>query len=182
MKHPLEAIPHSKRLGMFLVLLALFLVLTISFRFIGPAQPTMVDFELAGTTARATEIINTWDTPDKVRAGFSLGFDFLYMPVYSTLFALACVWAAGVLAHRRWRATALLLAWSLWAAALFDAIENVALTVMLLGTVADPYPQVAMVCASIKFGLILLGLVFALIAYIVLLARKASLSKSRDAA
>ena len=91
MKHPLESIPHGKQLGVFLALLALFLVITVGFRFIGPAQPTIVDFELAGTTARAIEIINSWDTPDKIRAGFSLGFDFLYMPVYSTLIALA--WA-----------------------------------------------------------------------------------------
>jgi hypothetical protein len=178
MKHPLEAIPHGKRLGVFFALLALFLVITIGFRFIGPAQPTIVDFELAGTTTRATEIINAWDTPDKVRAGFSLGFDFLYMPVYSTLIALACVWAAGVLAFRQWRTTGLLLAWGLWAAALFDAIENVALTIMLLGTVADPYPQIAMVFASIKFALILLGLVFVLLAAIIFLVKRASRPKS----
>ena len=182
MKHPLEAIPHGKRLGVFLVLLALFLVITIGFRFIGPAQPTIVDFELAGTTTRATEIINTWDAADKVRAGFSLGFDFLYMPVYSTLIALACVWAAGVLALRQWRTTGVLLAWGLWAAALLDAIENVALTVLLFGTVANPYPQVAQVCASIKFGLILLGLVFALVAAIIFLVKKAGGAKSKAAA
>lgn len=181
MKHPLEAIPHGKRLGVFLVLLALFLVITIGFRFIGPAQPTIVDFELAGTT-RATEIINTWDAADKVRAGFSLGFDFLYMPVYSTLIALVCVWAAGVLALRQWRTTGVILAWGLWAAAILDAIENVALTIMLFGTVADPYPLVAQICATIKFGLILLGLVFALLAAIIFLVRKASRSKSRAVA
>ena len=182
MKHPLEAIPHGKRLTVFYVLLALFLIITIGFRFIGPAQPTIVDFELAGTTARSAEIINAWDTADKVRAGFSLGFDFLYMPVYSTLIALACVWAAGVLAFRQWRTTGLLLAWGLWLAALLDAKENMALTFMLFGTVADPYPQVAQICASIKFGLILLGLVFALVAAIIFLVKKASRPKSRKAA
>jgi hypothetical protein len=182
MKHPLEAIPHGKRLTMFYILLALFLIITIGFRFIGPAQPTIVDFELAGTTARASEIINAWDTMDKVRAGFSLGFDFLYMPVYSTLIALACVWAAGVLARKQWRTTGVLLAWGLWAAALLDATENIALTVLLFGTVANPYPQVAQVCASIKFGLILLGLVFVLIAAIIFLVKKAGGAKSKAAA
>ncbi|MBM3183508.1 MAG: hypothetical protein FJZ83_05675 [Chloroflexi bacterium] len=177
MKHPLEAIPQGKRLCLFLTLLALFLVITIGFRFIGPAKPNIVDFELAGTTSRASEIINAWDAQDKARAGFSLGFDFLYMPVYSTLIALACVWGAGILASRQWRTTGLLLAWGLWAAALLDAVENVALTVLLFGTVADPYPQVAQVCASLKFVLILLGLVFAAVAAVAYLGKKRKASR-----
>ena len=173
MKHPLEAIPHGKRLVVFLALLAVFLVITIGFRFIGPAEPDIVDFELAGTTERATEIINAWDVQDRIRAGFNLGFDYLYMLVYSTLIALACVWGAGVLASRKWRATGLLLGWGLWAAALFDAVENVALTVILFGTVAAPYPQVAQICANFKFALIVLGLLFAAVAAVVYLVRKA---------
>ena len=174
MKHPLEEIPHGKRLAVFLTLLAVFLVITIGFRFIGPAKPSIVAFELAGTTDRATEIINAWDMQARLRAGFNLGFDYLYMPVYSTLIALACVWGAGVLASRQWRATGLLLGWGLWAAALFDAVENVALTVLLFGTVAAPYPQIAQVCAILKFGLIVLGPVFAAVAAVVYLVRKAA--------
>ena len=42
MKHPLEAIPHRKRLVVFLALLAVFLVITIGFQSIGPAEPSMV--------------------------------------------------------------------------------------------------------------------------------------------
>jgi hypothetical protein len=177
MKHPLEAIPQGKRLCVFLVLLSLFLVITIGFRFIGPAKPNIVDFELAGTTARTSEIINAWDTQDKVRAGFSLGIDFLYMPVYSTLIALACVWAAGIFASRQWRATGLLFAWGLWAAALLDAVENMALTVLLFGTVANPYPQIAQLCATLKFCLILLGLAFAVVALVAYLVKKATVSR-----
>jgi hypothetical protein len=173
MKHPLEAIPQGKRLLVFLALLAVFLVITIGFRFIGPAQPSIVDFELAGTTDRAAEIINAWDTQDRIRAGFSLGLDYLYMPVYSTLIALACVWGAGVLASRQWRATGLVLGWGLWAAALFDAVENAMLTVVLLGSVAEPYPQVAQECAILKFILIFLGLAFVVVAAVAWLVRKA---------
>ena len=174
MKHPLEAISHGKRLVVFLTLLAVFLVMTIGFRFIGPAEPNILDFELAGTTDRATQIINAWDMQDRVRAGFSLGFDYLYMPVYSTLIALACVWGAGVLASKKWHTTGLLLGWGLWVAALFDAVENVALTVILFGTVAVPYPQMAQMCAILKFGLIVLGLVFAAVAAVVYLVRKSA--------
>jgi hypothetical protein len=172
MKHPLEAIPHGKRLVVFLALLAVFLVITIGFRFVGPAEPSIVDFELAGTTDRTAEIINAWDMQDRMRAGFNLGLDYLYMPVYSTLIALACVWGAGLLASRQWRTTGLLLGWGLWAAALFDAVENAMLTVVLFDTVSAPYPQIAQVCAVLKFGLILLGLAFVVVAAVVYLARR----------
>ena len=86
------------------------------------------------------------------------------MPVYSTTIALACVWGAAVLSAGRWRILGLLLAWGLWLAAIFDAIENSALIVMLFGTVANPYPQMAYICAICKFSLIILGLVYILIA------------------
>jgi hypothetical protein len=179
MRHPLEAIPQGKRLVVFLALLAVFLVMTVGFQFIGPAKPSIVDFELAGTTGRATEIINAWDMQNRIRAGFSLGLDYLYMPVYSTLIALACVWGAGLLASRQWRAAGLSLGWGLWAAALFDVVENTALTVILFDTVAAPCPRVAQVCATLKFGLIGLGLAFVVTAAVVYLVRRTK-SKTRS--
>ena len=42
-----------------------------------------------------------------------------------------------------------------------DAIENVALTVSLLGGVRAPWPLVAWACASLKFALLALGLLYA---------------------
>ena len=89
--HPLNAIPSSKRARVFVLLLIATLVITFLFRIIGPAQPTIVDFELAGSVPKAQAIIAAWNENDRIRAGFSLGFDYLYMPVYSTTIALACV-------------------------------------------------------------------------------------------
>jgi len=159
--HPLAALPSGKRTRVFVPLLIATLVITFLFRFIGPAQPTIVDFELAGSVPQAQAIIDAWNENDRIRAGFSLGFDYLYMPVYSTTIALACVLAAGVLKGKPWRSIGLLLAWGLWAAAIFDAIENVALFTELLGNNVAPWPQIAQVCAAIKFGLILAGLGYA---------------------
>jgi hypothetical protein len=158
--HPLNAIPSDKRARVFVPLLIATLVITFLFRFIGPAQPTIVDFELAGSVPKAQTIIDAWNANDRIRAGFSLGFDYLYMPVYSTTIALGCILAAGVLSKRAWHSIGLLLAWGLWAAALFDAIENLALFTELLGNNVAPYPQIAQICATIKFGLILLGLLY----------------------
>ncbi len=164
--HPLAAIPSNKRARVFIPLLIATLVITLLFRFIGPAQPTVggtpsiVDFELAGSVPKAQAIIDAWTANEHIQAGFSLGFDYLYMPVYSTTIALACVMAAGVLKRRTWHGLGILLAWGLWVAAIADATENLALLTELFGSNVAPWPQVAQICATIKFALIVLGLLY----------------------
>ena len=172
--HPLNAIPSDKRARVFVPLLIATLVITFLFRFIGPAQPTIVDFELAGSVDKAAQIINAWNEPDRIRAGFSLGFDYLYMPVYSTTIALACILAASVLIRNAWRMFGLLLAWGLWLAAICDATENLALFTVLLGNNVAPYPQMAQICATIKFGLILAGLLYVVVGVVLRVVRRSS--------
>jgi hypothetical protein len=46
-------------------------------------------------------------------------------------------------------------------AALLDATENAALIVMLWGTLVEPLPSIARWCATGKFTLIAVGLVYA---------------------
>jgi len=171
MRHPLEAIPPDKRVRVFIPLLTATLLITFAFRFIGPAKPTIVDFELAGSVTKAADIINTWTPMDRIHAGFSLGFDFLYMPVYSTTIALACVWAVTVLRSGAWKSIGRALAWGLWLAAIFDAIENLALISNLFGTPIEPFPAIAAGCATLKFGLILAGLLYVILAAVQRLRR-----------
>jgi hypothetical protein len=170
MYHPLNAIPHDKRLPAFLILLAATIGLSVVFRMIGPLSPNIVDFELAGTVAAANGILNAWDGLAKMQAAFNLGIDYLYMPVYSTTIALACIWAATVLDRKVWQGMGVALAWGLWLAAIFDAVENYALVTVLYLGAAAPYPMVARFCATCKFGLILLGLAYCVIAAIIWIA------------
>ena len=167
MYHPLNSIPQGKRLATFLLLLVATVALSVILRVIGPSTPNIVDFELAGSIGRASSIINAWDIAAQLRASFGLGLDYLFMPVYSTTIALACLWGAGVLPGRKLRALGMLFAWGLWLAAVFDVIENLALLVMLFGTVEAPYPQMACICATCKFSLIILGLVYIVTAVII---------------
>ena len=160
MYHPLNSIPQGKRLATFVPLLVTTVALSITLRVIGPSTPNIVEFELAGSIGIASSIIDAWDIATQLRASLGLGLDYLFMPVYSTTIALACIWGAGVLSGRKLRALGVLLAWGLWLAAVFDAVENLALLVMLFGTVAAPYPQMACICATCKFSLIILGLVY----------------------
>ena len=166
MRHPLSRLTPDAQRRVFVPWLIATLLMTFLFRFIGPAKPSIVDYELAGSVSKATEIINAWNENDRIRAGFSLGVDYLYMPVYSTTIALACVLGAGVLKNKSWRTIGILLAWGLWAAAVFDAIENLGLVVSLFGSPVAPWPLVSQVCATLKFMLIIVGLLYVIVGVI----------------
>lgn len=168
MRHPFEAIPADRRKLIFGPALALTLVVMASLSLVGvplntdAAPQGILSFELAGSAPAARAILDSWDPLTRVHAGFSLGLDFLFLVLYSTTIGLACVWAASVWRNQRQSlaAVGLLLAWGQGLAALLDAVENTALLVTLLGSPAAPWPQIALGCAALKFGLILLGLAY----------------------
>jgi hypothetical protein len=82
------------------------------------------------------------------------------------------VWLAGAPGRFGVVATGLsALAWRQWLAAGLDAVENCALTLMLLNAPVEPWPQVAFWCAAAKFTLIVAGPFAALLALVYLLIR-----------
>ncbi len=171
MRHPLATTSAAKGWTLFVPLLVLTLVVMAVLQVTGTHLKTeaapqgIVSFELAGDVPTAQEILDSWDVRAHSHAGFSLGFDFLFLVLYSTTIAYACVWLPGAF-RDTWRLLAsagLLLAWGQWLAALLDAVENAALLVILLDTPAAPWPQIARWCAICKFALILLGLLYALV-------------------
>ena len=85
------------------------------------------------------------------------------MPIYSTTIAFACIWAADILKRRQWplAQAGAALAWGLWCAAAFDAMENLALLQVMFHGPAAPWPQLSFICACVKFSLIFLGLLYA---------------------
>jgi hypothetical protein len=169
--HPYQRIPPKHRDAVFLSFLALTLVLmTVLWLIDVPLKTTaapqgIVSYELAGSVTEAQRILDSWSPTARLYAAFSLGLDYLYMPAYAIAIGLACAWAAELWSRRR-RRLALAgvgLAWGLMAAALCDAIENVALITMLLSGVREPWPALAGICAAVKFLLIGAGLVIALL-------------------
>ncbi|MBI3694379.1 MAG: hypothetical protein HY238_06025 [Acidobacteria bacterium] len=110
-----------------------------------------MSLELAFTPERAGRMIASWG-PAQDAAIRLQAQDDIWLFVYSTTLALACVMAAGRFAG--------LVAWAQWLAGLFDFLENRAIARMLAGTVAAPWPQVAGACASLKFLLVLGGLLY----------------------
>ncbi len=179
MKHPLEFIPDRVRKPLFLALLVwtlgLFAIMQLLNRpLVTEAAPKgIVSLELAGTPEHSFQIITSWGSSASNRpliegitpllyAAFGLGFDYLFMPSYAVIIALAVLLALG--RQMGWFASlGVWVGWGSLAAALFDAVENYALWRVLLGSMFSSYPEVAALCAAVKFGLILLGVAYALL-------------------
>ena len=159
-------IPQSMRRPLLAVLtvLCLPLMALASGRLTTPLTPRgIVDLELAGTEQRARTVLAAWDSAAKRRAVLAVRLDFLFLLVYSTAISVACMLAAGRLAHKPQMARAgRALAWLQWGAGLLDAIENTALLQILHGRIQQPWPEIARACALPKFALVALGLLYAL--------------------
>lgn len=163
MRHPLQAVRNTRRA--FLWLLLATLVVVVAFQVVGPTGPGVVDLELAFTYERTVSLIEQWSVPEQLRLAFGMGFDYLFMPLYSTTIALACVWVTQV-SRQGWRSAAALFAWAVWVAAGFDAVENVAMFTSLLGAASATTALVAGLCAVVKFALIIAAVVFVVVALV----------------
>ena len=125
-----------------------------------------VDLQKVATADGFARIANAWIArPDAALAGFNLGFDYLFMPLYGFAFYYGALAArdafakAGVLAPLVHAAAAVPLA-----GAIFDAVENALETVMLMNGPTDSVAAIAftatnakMICFYVGLGLSLLG-------------------------
>jgi len=170
MSHPFEKLHPVNQRKLFIFLLILTILIMLIMNMVGmtlytaEAPSGIISFELAYSPGRTQEIINSWSSAAQLRAAFIQGLDFLFPLVYSVMFGLGSIMAAGVFRIRgnpfaRWGVT---LAWGLGLAALCDYIENIALITLLFGRVVPPYPEIAGVCAVIKFTVILIGSIYML--------------------
>jgi len=88
---------------------------------IGCRASGIVSFELAGKLSLAQEMVKSWGQLGQVYAGVNIGFDFVYIITYVIAIGLGCVIVArgGFLSS-----VGVVLAWAMFAAGLFDCIEN----------------------------------------------------------
>ena len=171
MQHPFESVPIEKRRTTFVPLFILTLVVMIVMNGVGAALNTgaaplgIISFELAGDVSTAQAILDSWDSQARIHAAFGLGFDFLFLLLYSTVIGYACAWVSSGLRDtmRSLALLGLLLAWGQWLAALLDGVENTALWIILTSGPSVPWPQVAWWCAAIKFIIVIFGLIYAML-------------------
>ena len=171
MPHPLDFIPTSSHKKIFLPLLVLTLVLLGVFQLLdlplrNPVSPSgIVSFELAGTPEKADAIIQSWDASAQLFAAFGLGFDYLFMIAYGLTISLGVLMAASKHGGK-FSQIGGYVGWGVLLASLFDALENFALWRLLSGSATAFCPYVAAVSATIKFVLLIIGLGFALVGWL----------------
>jgi hypothetical protein len=127
--------------------------------------PTILDFEFAGSHARAAQIIAEWGARGRSAAHLSLLLDYGYMLSYGLFFGLAGFAVRDMARGRGWRRLAdigVVVPFLALAAASFDASENVALLLTLAGNGGSFAPPFAAICSAIKFTLISIAIVYAL--------------------
>ena len=135
------------------------------------AQSGILSFEFAGTLAAAQAMVKSWGQPGQVYAGLNLGFDFVYIITYVVAIGLGCVIVArgGLLSQ-----VGIILAWAMFAAGLFDCIENYNLIQILLGNGQEINAMLAQWCATVKFAIVILGLAYFFIGGAIVGVRKLS--------
>lgn len=139
------------------------------------APEGILSFEFAGSLDAAQLMLDSWKAMAMRYAGLNLAFDYPFMLSYGLFLA-----SLTELVKRKARAGFLqnigrLFVIGMLLAALLDAIENVALIRLYLGVESNGMAQLAYWCAGIKFGLILSGLAYILVAFVIsLIGRKRS--------
>jgi hypothetical protein len=127
----------------------------------------IVSLELAGSSAGAGRILDSWDDLARLHAAFSLGFDYLFLCAYGALAwsllrlrAMALDGAPRLqpATRARWARACRSFSFAAWAAAGCDALENAALW-RVLADPAAPWPTItaiAAILASAKFAVLAL--------------------------
>lgn len=127
--------------------------------------PGILSFEFAATKARASQILTEWGPKGRDIARLSLIVDYAYMISYGSFFTLAGLATRDVALTRNWRGLATagtIVPFFALAAAIFDAIENVLLILVLEGHAGQHAPLIATICSSIKFTLITIAILYVL--------------------
>ncbi len=172
MNHPLTFIHKWNRKPVFFALLAWTLVLFVIFQLLNAPLITsiapygIVSHQFAWTAEKAQAILASWAGRPSLFAAFGLGLDFLFIPSYALTLGLGALLAAG--RHRNmavWlRQLGIWATYGVFAAATFDVLENILQArQLLLGAITAPVTILTGVCATLKFALLALGILYGLV-------------------
>ena len=123
--------------------------------------PNIVAFELAGTVEAASKIISDWSSQQIERVRISIYLDFVFILAYCSAFMFACRASSNYSGVQFFSKTGKQLVVLIWIAGLCDAAENIAM-LKTLREISQTPVSVAFYTATVKFGILLLALVFIL--------------------
>jgi len=134
---------------------------------------TILDFEFAWTKVRIDTIFLRWGPLGMAEQAAGVYWDFLYIFGYAVpLFALILFFSRKL--EDRVATIGLYMSLTPIIAGIFDLIENINLLIMLTTTpnFASFVPLIASVAATIKFGFLIVGAIFFLVALALFIIKK----------
>ena len=132
----------------------------------------IIEFELARTSAKASQFYGDLGDKGRDAASESLYLDYPFLLLYGFLYAAVCLVVAARAAERglarvaRWGRPAAIAG---LLSASCDAVENAALLRVLDGHTDQPWPGIAFTFASAKFLLTAFVLVYAVVGFVLTL-------------
>lgn len=133
----------------------------------------IIELEFTGTAAKAEQHYEDLGPDGRSAARTSLLLDYPYLVAYGLFLAGACVAVADrarAAGRPRLAALGTPVAWGALGAAASDAIENAMLLLILGGHTDQPWPALAFGFAAVKFALVAIALLYAVVGWIVTLA------------
>ncbi len=138
----------------------------------------VLDFEFAWTAEQITIIFAAWGTEGMQIQALAVYLDFLYIVGYASfIFGLLLIIARKL--EGKIQKITIIIAITAFKAGIFDVIENINLLI-LLGDPANAVTlnaSIASFCATIKFGLLFIEIIWFLITLIVLFREKSKIKK-----
>ena len=124
---------------------------------------SILDLQFMRTSANAVEKVALLGPSGVDAAQMTHYLDFLYLVTYAVALSAACVVVAARAADQSRAQLAALgprIAWLAVAAAALDAVEDVAILLVLDGQTAQPWPAIAFGCSVVKFALLAVVIVY----------------------
>jgi hypothetical protein len=174
MVHPFQRVTPYQRKILFIFLVSTTILLMLALNILGVSLRTnvapagIISYELAGSVDRSRSIIESWDSKQRILAGFHLGLDFLFIFIYPSAIAFCLVWISDTIESSQIVLNLLIIvAWLMFLAVLLDFLENCLLLIMLLNGPTPTWTFIARWSAILKFGIVIVGLTSILLGLIV---------------
>ena len=133
----------------------------------------VLEFEFAWTSEGINTIFSAWGNDGKQKELLVTYIDFLYIPSYAFCYS-GCILLITRKFKDRHKKIGLYIALTPFIAGIFDVIENINLILMLANDsfIRGGSPFIASLCATIKFGFLIIGWIFIVVRFFVLLVKK----------
>ena len=143
------------------LIVAFYIAFGVIERSLPEGTPGVIEYEFVGSEDRATEMLAEWGDAGQDDIRLSLWIDYGFMLVYGAFFTLAGLATRDFAREHRLRrlaAAGVVAPFLAVGAALFDALENANLLLILGGHGGSVSPPLATACASVKFVLIAIAI------------------------